>query len=196
MGIAVMERPKTISVAEYLAMERAAETKNEYDNGEIIPMPGASRKHNLIVANLMLNLGAQLIDRPCEVYPSEMRVRARGSRSYSYPDVSVVCGTPRFEDDYIDTLLNPTVIIEVLSASTQSYDRGRKFANYRFLNSLKDYILVDQEEFHVEQYTRQADGSWRFVEASSLAERLVIESIGCQLTLQEIYRKVEDLIQP
>lgn len=196
MDIAVLERPRVLTAAEYLRRERSSEHKHEYFQGEIAPMTGASRKHNLIVANLLINLGVQLIDSDCKVYPSDMRVKVGSSDLYTYPDVSVVCDPPVFEDDHVDTLLNPTVIVEVLSASTQSYDRGRKFGAYRTLRSLQDYLLVEQDEILVEHYTHQFDGSWRFVEANTLTDRIILESIGCQLTLYEIYRKVQDLLYP
>ena len=116
---------------EYLALERKSETRNEYYNGEIFAMAGASREHNLIVGNLLRDIGNQLEDRPCESYPSDMRVSIEATGLYTYPDVAVVCGEPRFQDREVDTLLNPTVIIEVLSPSTEAYDRGVKFRHYR-----------------------------------------------------------------
>lgn len=122
---------------EYLAIERKAEFKSEYDNGYVYAMSGASREHNLIASNLNGQLWAELRGRPCESYAADMRARASASRSFSYPDVTVVCGEPRFLDAEVDTLLNPTVIVEVLSPSTESYDRGRKFAHYRTLESLQ-----------------------------------------------------------
>ncbi len=194
MDAIVLDRPGVITASDYLAMERAATNKSEYWRGQVIPMPGASRKHNLIAGSIYVALYTQLGDRPREVYPSDMRVKIESSGLYTYPDVSVVCDPPLFEDGYVDTLLNPTVIVEALSASTQSYDRGRKFSAYRTLRSLRDYLLVDQDEILVEHYTRQFDGSWRFVEANSLTDRIVLTSIACHLALQDIYRKVEDLL--
>ena len=122
---------KRLSPQEYLAIERKSETRNEYYNGEMFAMAGASREHNLISVNLLRDIGNQLEDRPCEAYPSDMRVSIEATGLYTYPDVSVVCGEPRFEDREVDTLLNPTVIIEILSPTTEAYDRGFKFRQYR-----------------------------------------------------------------
>ncbi len=134
-----------LSPQEYLAMERQAETKSEYYAGEVFAMAGASRKHNLIVPNLAYLLVGQLKSRSCEVYNSDMRVKVSATGLYTYPDLAVVCGKPRFDDDQEDTLLNPTVIVEVLSKSTEAYDRGEKFAMYRALESMTDYLLIAQD---------------------------------------------------
>ncbi len=177
-----------ISEEEYLAIERAAEYKNEYVNGEIFAMTGASRKHNLST-NLISSLGSQLRGTPCEVYPGEMRVKAPAARSYVYPDV-VVCSDPQFEDGYFDTLLNPTLVVEVLSKSTESYNRLAKSAYYRIIESLIEYLLVAQEEYRVEQYVKQADGRWLLSDLRSLEGAVDLKSIGCSLVLREIYDRV------
>ena len=130
---------------EYLAFERKATTKHEYLNGQIIAMSGASREHNLITVNTVNQLYTQLIDGACETYVSEMRVKHHQTDSYTYPDIVVVCDEQRFEDDVFDTLLNPIVLIEVLSPSTEAYDRGEKFAHYRQIASLQEYIFVSQD---------------------------------------------------
>ncbi len=148
---------------QYLALERKAAFKSEYFDGCIRAMAGASRAHNLIALNLGSEIRSQLRDRPCETYVSDMRVRTGPSGLYTYPDVVVVCGEPRFEDDELDTLLNPTVIVEVLSPSTEAADRGRKFASYRRLASLQEYVLVAQDRACVERYTRQGD-EWLLTE--------------------------------
>src|SRR6267142_453289 len=157
-----------ITPEEYLAIERAAEHKNEYVNGEIFAMTGASRKHNLIVWNISGELKQQLKGKACEAYPSDMRVKAPAAHSYVYPDVVVICGEPQFEDGYFDTLLNPTLVIEVLSKSTESYNRFAKSAYYRTIESLAEYLLVAQEEYHVEQYVKQNDGRWLLSDVRSL----------------------------
>ena len=144
-----------ITPEEYLVTERTAEFKSEYRNGQIIAMPGASRQHNLITVNISSGLHAQLLERICEVYTNDMRVKVSDSGLYTYPDVVVVCDEPRFEDNHFDTLLNPTVIVEVLSPSTESYDRHGKFLSYQTLESLQEYILVSQNKVCVEQYVRQ-----------------------------------------
>lgn len=174
---------------EYLAIERKAEFKSEYDNGFVHAMSGASREHNLVLGNVHRELSTQLRARPCETYMSDMRVRARASRSFSYPDVTVVCGEPRFLDAEVDTLLNPTVIVEVLSRSTESYDRGRKFGHYRTLHSLREYVLIAQEEVLVERYLRRGD-EWLLTVLSDLDDVLRLESIGCEVPLRTIYERV------
>ena len=175
---------------EYLAIERRAEYKSEYIDGEMVGMTGASRRHNLIAANISREIGQQLRGRPCEGYISDMRVRVPSTRLYTYPDVVVVCGEPRFEDDYVDTLLNPTLIVEVLSESTELYDRGKKFGFYRTIESLAEYLLVAQDECRVEQYVKQPDGRWMLSDYRSPEEVAELSSIQCRLALKEVYDKV------
>jgi Uma2 family endonuclease len=176
---------------EYLAIERAAETKSGYFAGEIFLMAGASERRNLIVANLVGELRFQFKKRACKVYPSDMRVRIEKTGFYTHADVTVVCKKPEFEDDRNDTLLNPTLLIEVLSDSTEAYDRGKKFEHYRTLNSLTDYLLVAQDNHRVDYYVRQPDGKWLFSAFTNLQDIIEISSIECALPLSEIYDKVE-----
>jgi Uma2 family endonuclease len=180
---------------EYLALERKAEYKSEYINGQIYAMSGASREHNLIALNLASELRSQLKGKPCEVYASDMRVKVGPAGTYTYPDVVAVCGEPRFEDAQLDTLVNPTVIIEVLSQSTEAYDRGEKFAHYRDLESLTDYILVAQNRIRVEHYVRYGDTGeqWMLTPISNLGSKLHLASIGCDVSLHDIYDRVEFL---
>ena len=173
---------------EYLDRERRAEYKSEYFAGEIVAMAGAKRKHNLIGSNITTSLNVQLRDAPCEVYTNDMKVQADKARQFSYPDVVVVCSEPQFRDDQDDVLQNPTVIVEVLSPSTEAYDRGEKFLRYRRLESLQEYLLVTQNERRVEQFTKQSDGSWRMTETTE--ESLTLESVGCTLSFDDIYNKV------
>jgi len=175
---------------EYLALERQAETKSEYFAGESFAMAGASREHLLIVANLTRDLGVQLLDRPCELYPTDMRVKVDEMGLYTYPDLVVVCGEPQFEDAEVDTLLNPTLVIEVLSSTTEAYDRGKKFAQYRRLASLQEYLLVAQDQPWVERYLRQPDGQWLLSVTEGLTGVLPLPSIDGELRLAEVYRKV------
>ncbi len=175
---------------EYIEIERAAERKSEFFAGEMFAMAGASEAHNLIVANLIREIGNQLRGKPCRTYPSDMRVRVEDEMHYTYPDVTALCGEPEFEDDRRDTLLNPQVIIEVLSPSTEDYDRGRKFLQYRKLTSLMEYLLVSQEAQRVEKYERQADGRWLLSEAGGKDSRVEIQSIGCSLVLSDLYENV------
>jgi Uma2 family endonuclease len=177
---------------QYLALERKAEFKSEYCDGVITAMSGASRPHGLISLNLGGELRAQLKGRPCEAFVGDMRVRFGTSPRYTYPDIVVACGDPRFEDDELDTLLNPTVIVEVLSPSTESYDRGRKFELYRRIASLREYVLVAQDRVLVERFTRQGEG-WVLTEFRSRKDVLGLDSIDCQVPLAEIYDKVSVL---
>ena len=140
---------------EYLAKERKALTKSEYRDGRMYAMPGASREHNLITGNTLVELHVQLRNRVCEVYPSDMRVKVSAAGTYTYPDIVVVCDEPLFDDTYFDTLLNPTVLVEVLSPSTAAYDRGEKFTSYQKLDSLCEYVLISQDSVCVEHYLRQ-----------------------------------------
>jgi Uma2 family endonuclease len=174
--------------AEYLARERAAEAKSEYLDGAIVAMAGASRAHSLINTNLAGLLNAALRDQPCEVHASDMRVRAATGRLYTYPDIAVVCGPAQYEDAHGDTLLNPTVIIEVLSPTTEAYDRGAKFGYYRQLPSLREYVLIAQDQMLVEHYAWRPDG-WLLTEARG-AGALAFPALGCALPLTEIYRRV------
>ena len=175
---------------EYLALERKAEYKSEYVNGHIIAMSGASRQHNLIAGNIYREISIQLRGHPCESYINDMRVRVSETGLYTYPDVVAVCGDIRFADGQTDTLLNPTVIVEVLSSSTEAYDRGDKFAHYRRLESLQDYLLVSQETVRVEHYVRQGE-KWVLSEANALTDTVHLTSIQCDLVLGDIYDKVQ-----
>ncbi len=179
------------TAAEYLALERAAETKSEYLGGEIFAMAGASRRHNLITGSVVTRLTTQLESRPCEVYPSDMRVRVPATDLYTYPDVVVVCEEPRFEDAELDVLLNPTVLVEVLSPSTAGYDRGIKFDCYRTIESLREVLFIAQDSTHVVHYVRQNDGTWNLSETRDPEGRLTLASIGAQLLLAEVYAKVD-----
>ncbi len=176
---------------DYLAIERSAEFKSEYFDGEIFAMAGASRAHNSIVLNTGSEIRQHLKNRPCKAYVNDMRVKVSPTGLYTYPDVVVVCGKEQFEDTHLDTLLNPTVIIEVLSDSTEAYDRGRKFEHYRHLDSLVEYVLIAQQRPHVESYRRRPDQHWLFTECSGLDATLQLQSIDCDLALAEIYAKVE-----
>jgi Uma2 family endonuclease len=174
---------------QYLALERKAPFKSEYHDGGIHAMSGASREHNLASGNIFREISTQLKDRSCEVYINDMRVRVNPTGLYTYPDVVAVCGEPDFEDSELDTLLNPTLIVEVLSPSTEAYDRGEKFANYRRLVSLREYVLVSQDRVCVERYVRQED-EWLLTELSRLEDNLRLTSIECDVALSEIYAKI------
>ena len=183
--------PKSyLSPTQYLAKERKAEFKSQYYRGEMLAMAGASREHNLIVANLVGEIGNALKDRRCEVYPSGMRVKVTATGLYTYPDATVVCGDPEFEDEQFDTLTNPTVLFEVLSDSTESWDRGGKFRQYRDIPSLKEYVMVTQDRASVERYIRQTDGGWLLQEIESTEASVRFDSIDVMVPLAEIYRNI------
>ncbi|MEP7292480.1 MAG: Uma2 family endonuclease [Chloroflexota bacterium] len=175
---------------EYLVMERASEEKHEFLDGEIYLMSGASRNHNLIQVNTLASLHAQLRQRPCVVYPSDMRVKVNDTGLYTYPDISIVCDPPQFEAENQDTLLNPTLIIEVLSPSTESYDRGKKFQHYRALPSLQEYVLISQEAARIERYLRQLNDEWLLSDAAGIDAALDLTSVDCTLSLADVYEKV------
>ena len=178
-----------LTPAEYIDVERKAVTKNEYLSGQIVAMSGASNAHNIITMNTANQLYNQLVERDCLVYASDMRVRVQDPVSYFYPDVTVVCGEPRFEDDVFDTLLNPTVVIEVLSPSTAAYDRQEKFTRYQQIVSLKEYILISQSRMQVEHHLRQ-ESQWCTTEFQNFDDVVPVASIKCELTLHHIYRRV------
>jgi Uma2 family endonuclease len=180
---------RRFTAAEYLEMERAANYRSEFVNGEIYAMSGASREHNLITVNISRELSQQLKGRPCETYSADMRVKVLDTGMYAYPDVVVVCGDPAFEDAHVDTLTNPTVLIEVLSPSTEAYDRGAKFSHYRRLSSLREYLLVACDRFSVVRYTKDHD-RWIFAEVNAEDEVITLAAIGCTLSLREIYDRV------
>jgi Uma2 family endonuclease len=183
----MVEPQRKPTFEEYLAAERSTEERHDYLAGEVFAMGGASRRHNRLVTNLILALGPQLRQRGCEIYANDMRVRVDAADFAAYPDVVIACGQPRFTDGRQDTLLDPTVLVEVLSPSTADYDRGRKFASYRALPSLRDYLLVAQDRVHVEHFSHQADGSWRLQETTDPTATLDLPSIACRLDLQEVY---------
>jgi len=184
------EPHRRVAIEDYLAAERRAETKSEYLDGEVFAMSGASRPHNLIALNPAASVHGQLRGRPCETYAGDMRVYMPAAGLYTYPDVTVVCGEPRFDDAELDTLLNPTLVIEVLSPTTEGYDRGKKFAHYRTLDSLREYVLIAQDEARVELFARQDDGHWLLSEAAGLDGTILLASIGCELRLADVYDRV------
>ncbi len=180
-----------LTVEEYLERERKAEFKSEYFAGETFAMSGASRRHNLISGNLFANLWQSLRGRPCNVYSSDLRLSISPAGLYTYPDVVVTCGDEQFHDEQFDTLLNPRVIIEVLSESTKDYDRGQKFESYRALESLQEYLTVAQDRVHVEQYSRGQGGRWVLAEFNDPGTIISLSSIEVELPISSIYEKVD-----
>lgn len=183
------EPRRRLTIQEYLSLERQAETKSEYLDGETFALAGASRDHNVIVTNLVAALRPQLRSRGCDLYANDMRVRTP-TDLFTYPDVMVLCGERRFDDPRRDTVLNPTLIIEVLSESTRDYDRGTKLTDYRTIPSLQEIVLIEQSRAHVEHYVRQASDRWLLLEIEGLAGSLELPTLGCRLSLAEIYEDV------
>ncbi len=175
---------------EYLHREQDAEFRSEYFRGEMFAMAGASANHNLIVLNAGASLREQLKKMPCRVYPSDLKLRIEATGFYTYPDLSVVCGEPQLESNGGDVLLNPVVLVEVLSDSTEAYDRGKKFEHYRTIPSLKHYVLVAQDRHSIDCFSRKPDGSWVLTSCQTLVEKVELEAIDCQLTAAEVYDKV------
>ncbi|HLM58022.1 MAG TPA: Uma2 family endonuclease [Pyrinomonadaceae bacterium] len=176
---------------EYLATQRLSEDRAEYLDGVVYPMTGATINHIRIVANLTTELVIQLRGRKGDVLPTDMKVRLADSQKFFYPDVVVVGGEPQFHDGRRDVILNPIIIVEVLSPSTEAFDRGAKFQAYQTLESLKEYVLVEQDKPVVEQYVRRADGKWDYKAYHGLEASLTLPSIECTLNLSAVYDKVE-----
>ena len=175
---------------EYLAQERSAEFKSEYYHGKNYAMSGASREHNQISSNITASLVVKLLDKPCSVYANDMKVWIDKAHKYTYPDLIVACDPQHFEDEHTDVLLNPSVIIEILSDSTETYDRGLKFFHYQRIDSLCEYLLISQKFCHVEKYERQANNLWVYSEFHEMNDEVTINAINCKILLSEIYRKV------
>ncbi|MBF0241109.1 MAG: Uma2 family endonuclease [Desulfamplus sp.] len=192
----LLHKNNTITPEEYLNLERLSEFKNEYFNGEMFAMAGASREHNQISSNIIRVLANQLLDTQCTVFASDMKIKIDAIGKYTYPDVVVVCGGGQYEDDFNDTLLNPIVIMEILSKSTEGYDRGDKFYHYQLIDSFIEYILISQNFYRVEKFVRQIDGTWIYSKYNNPQDVVKVESlkaispIKCEITLEEIYQKV------
>ncbi len=183
--------PKTkLTPEEYLEIERKAEYKSEYFDGEIYAMAGAKRNHNKVTTNVSGLIWQNLKGKDCESYSNDMRVFVPKTGLYTYPDVVVIGGEPKFQDNVFDTLLNPTLLIEVLSESTEGYDRGKKFQHYRSIESLQEYVLVSQDEARIEKYVKQCDGFWVLSEAVGLDAKIKLDAIDCELALSEVFDKV------
>ena len=184
--------PKTHYTSEqYLQLDRQAEFRSEYVNGEILAMAGASREHNRITLNIGAALTFQLRGQACEPFTSDLRVKGRTTGAYLFPDVVVGRAPLEFEDSRLDILLNPVVVMEVLSPTTEADDRSWKFAHYRRLPTLQEYVLLSQHQPFVEHYTRQANGLWKLAELVGLEAILRLPSLGCELPLSEIYERIE-----
>jgi Uma2 family endonuclease len=184
-------KPK-LTFDEYLEIESKAEFKSEFVNGWMYAMGGASPEHNQIVANLIIEIGAQLKNRPCIVYPSDLPLKVEKRGHGRYPDVTAVCGEPQFhKGKYLKALLNPTVLVDVLSTSTEDFDRDTKIEEYRGIPSLREYLLNAQDRCHAEHYVRQAANQWLLTEFNDPQDTIHLPSINCHLTLSDVYDKVK-----
>lgn len=186
------------TVAEYLALEEKAARKSEFHDGEILAMSGGTFESSQIMLNLYGVLFARLRGRPCRALESNMRVRVGRQLDYVYPDASIVCGPPEFDpdDQKKTTILNPTVVFEVLSESTEAYDRGRKFAYYRLVESMREYVLVSQSEPLLETFRRHADGNWQITVHRGTGAVAPLTSVGIDLALSEIYDRIDFPAEP
>lgn len=183
-------KKQLLTDAEYLLVEREAFEKSELLNGRVTATAGASENHNVISSNLFLEIGIQTRKTNCRAFSSDMRVKAK-RRNYYYPDVVIVCGERKFEDNKKDVLLNPKVIVEVLSKSTRLKDRNEKLDSYMSLAGLTDYVLVEQDEMRVEHFIKINEKEWNVRLLTETADRLVLDSISCTISLEEIYREVK-----
>jgi len=179
------------SEEEYLEMERASHEKHELHHGTVITMTGASLNHNRIVSNLIVSIGSYLKGKSCSVFPSDLRTKILTKDSFAYPDVTIVCGEPELMDDHFDTLLNPSVIIEVLSPSTEDYDKGFKFFYYMQIPLLKEYIMISSTGINVHISRKQNDASWKFDEITDPASSLFINTIEQNIPVADIYYEVK-----
>jgi Uma2 family endonuclease len=182
---------RLISLSEYETLDRDAEFKSEYYRGEMFAISGGSPEHSLIASNFIGEVREKLKGNPCVPYSSDLRIKVEATGLYTYPDASIVCGPLQFDTETKNTVVNPTVLVEVLSDSTEVYDRGKKATHYRQIESLQYLVLVSQTEPHIESYHRLSDGTWSFVEYRSLGESLCLDSIGVAVPLSEIYRSVQ-----
>jgi len=181
---------KYIPIEDYLATEEAAQEKHEYYKGEVFAMAGAGIAHNRIVRNATTEIDNFLKGKPCEIFPSDLRIYIEGNSLFTYPDLTIFCEPLKMFKNRTDTATNPTVIIEVLSKSTQDYDRGSKFKLYRDLPSLKEYILISSTEVLVEKYKKQADNKWQFTAYNKGGESFEIETIELAVVINSFYRGV------
>jgi Uma2 family endonuclease len=182
---------KLISPEEYLLRERKAETKSEFLRGEVFAMAGASFEHCRIANNMIVSIGSQLGKGPCQQFNSDLRVKVERTGLYTYPDIIIVCDPPQFEDNVLDTLLNPTVVIEVLSPSTESYDRGKKFRHYQAIPSLREYVLVAQSEVSIDRFVRDGPDGWSVKSFDNRTGEFAFSSVPVRIAMEDVYFGVE-----
>src|SRR5215213_8857475 len=189
-----MSLPRALAIftaEQYLDLERHSEIRHEFLDGTVYAMSGASRAHSAICFNLAVIIGSQLRGTPCQGFSPDMKVRAGDASLFAYPDLAVVCGEPILHDDHGDVLLNPVVVFEVLSRSTQAYDRGEKFERYKSIETLRDYVLVSQDRALLEHFSRQPDGTWSRSELTGTDAALTLESINCRVALADVYDRID-----
>jgi Uma2 family endonuclease len=191
IAMAIPKRVPFITQEEYLRRERAAEFRSEYFNGEIFAMAGGSPPHSLISANTIRELGNRLSNSPCSVYDCNLRIRVSASGLYTYPDSSVICGQLEFDDEQGDTVLNPTLLVEVLSETTEAYDRGKKWAHYQRIPSLREYLLISQDGPRIERFLRNPDDTWTLATVVGVDQSLHLPSIDVTISLAEIFHRVD-----
>jgi Uma2 family endonuclease len=189
--VAQRQHKTFVTPEEYFERERAAEFKSEYLDGEVFAMAGGSPTHSALIFNINAILGPQLRGGPCRGFSSDTKVGSDAAGLYSYPDLSVACGEPQFIGGRQDVLANPVLIVEVLSPSTELFDRGRKFARYQQIESLTDYVLVAQDEPRIEHFARQPDGRWLLTTATGLEGALALPALGITLSLSEVYDRID-----
>ena len=189
--MAVAQTIKRLTESEYLELERVAGFKSEFYDGEMFAMAGGSPNHSQIASNLIQAIGPRLAGRPCVVYTSDLRLKVEATGLFTYPDVSVVCGPLQFAAGTDDTVVNPTVVIEVLSDSTEAYDRGKKFENYRQMPALREYLLASQKEPRIEQFIRQPSDQWLLYEAVGMDAALTLPSLEIAIPFAEVFAKVK-----
>lgn len=185
------ETAHVLSADEYLESERASATKHELVHGVMVAMAGGTAKHNAIAGNVIGALKQRLRGRRCMVFPSDQRVHVEATGLFTYPDVTVVCDAPRFHPSGRDTLVNPRLLVEVLSSSTEAYDRGAKFAHYQSIASLEEYVLVTQTAKRVEHYRRLETGQWLLSVSEGEGAVIVLPGLGCEIPLAELYEDTE-----
>lgn len=191
MGYAV--KKESISPEFYLELERKAEFKSELINGEMIAKVGTTRRHNLIIGNIYLQLRRILKTKPCKVYTSDLRVQVSNTGLFTYPDILITCGKEILTDIHKDTILNPKCIMEVLSDSTEKYDRGEKFFHYRQIETLEEYILISQDQYRVESFLRKPDNKWLYQSSEGLSSSFHISTVNALISLEEVYSETEEV---
>lgn len=188
--MSAVQQPR-MTAAEYLEWERASDTRHEFFDGEIVDFAGSSLNHARIVVNIATELHDQTRSKDCELFTTEIRLRVGHAKAYTYPDIMIICEKPRVADDQKDTVLNPAIIMEVLSPSTALIDRVKKFHLYTSIPSLQEYLLVAQDSAAIEQYVRQADGKWLYAKIIGIESEIALPTLGCALKLADIYTGVE-----